>query len=313
MANTTSSMATTTPFLDVLPPELRTHIYTYLLVTPLPLKGLTARRSTQYDIHTAILRTNKQIYSEARHVFLGRNTFSVTSVPPVLIPSSSDESDEGLGSGAFEPPLQLKDLHLVRHLSIDLLYSYPHAVSKTANTGAQRYITNVSYLLSHLSPSMVKSLKITADTTTTTTATSSSSLSSSPISTSQPDALNIRTFLLPFHFADLTPRFSAAIACLTLDKIDLRFDFADMYFDFQVPRDVAGRGGLVGFAGQVLVKRGEIALRGISEDLGCEEQEEEEEEEEEGDEAVGKEKEVLEYEDERVGQREGTVVCDWVC
>jgi hypothetical protein len=67
-----------------------------------------------------------------------------------------------------------------------------------------------------------------------------------------------------------------------------------MVFDFQVPRDVAGRGGLVGFAGRVLVKRGEIALRGVLEELGCE---------------GGDELEVEDGEEEG----EGRVVCDWVC
>jgi hypothetical protein len=287
MADTTSTTTisdsatismTTTPFLDILPAELRTHIYTHLLTNPLPLKGPTARGESTYSIHTAILRTNKQIYSEARHIFFGRNTFSVSSVPPVIQPHSStsengSESDIDIGTGAFEPPLQLKDLHLVRHLSIDLLN---HA---NTDTSAQRYITNISYLLSHLDPSTVKSLTITADTNTP--------LSSPP--SLHPESLDIRTFLLPFHFADLTPRFRAAIANLKCETVAMRFEFADMVFDFEVPRDMAGRGGLVGFAGRVVVKRGEIALRGVLEDLGCEEIEEEG---------------VLE---------EGSVVCDWVC
>jgi hypothetical protein len=296
MADTTSSTTTTatTPFLDILPPELRTHIYTHLLVTPLPLKGLAARASTQYDIHTAILRTNKQIYSEARHVFFGRNTFSVTSVPPVLIDtnnSDQENEEEPLGSGAFEPPLQLKDLALVRHLHIDLLYSNPHAVSsRSTHTGAQRYITNLSYLLAHLSPATVQSLQITADTTSPSHASS--------VNTTTVETLDIRTFLLPFHFADLTPRFSHAIAALDIDHVDLRFDFGDMYFDFKVPTDVAGRGGLVGFAGQVLVKRGEIALRGIFEDL---------EECEVGGEGDGDEEEG------EMEEEEGKCVVDWVC
>jgi hypothetical protein len=286
----TSAMSTTTPFLDILPPELRTHIYTHLLTTPHPLKGLTARGQMTYGIHTAILRTNKQIYSEARHVFFGRNTFSVSSVP--LTPSaesseSSESSESPLGTGAFEPPLQLKDLSLVRHLSIDLLY--PNAAN---DTGAQRYITNISYLLSHLSPATVKSLTITADTASTSLL-NESECPSTTISAHEPP-LNIRTFLLPFHFADLTPRFACAIAALKIETLAMRFEFADMVFDFQVPRDVAGRGGLVGFAGRVLVKRGEIALRGVWEELGCEG----------GDE--------LEFED-GMEEEEGRVVCDWVC
>ncbi|KAK1913469.1 hypothetical protein P3342_005405 [Pyrenophora teres f. teres] len=64
--------ATRSPFLHVLPAELRLHIYTLLLVTPSPLKGPVARESTKYDLHTAILRTNKQIHAEARSIFFGK-------------------------------------------------------------------------------------------------------------------------------------------------------------------------------------------------------------------------------------------------
>ena len=169
MAKTTRS-----PFLDILPPELRLHIYTHLLVAPTSIKGPVARHETKYDLHTAILRTNKQIYHEARSVFFGKNTFYITSIPPT--PSSKDAIDdqqqEEEGSGAFEPPLQLTDLPLVRHLEVDLLY-YPTSMTtsldsrdgiwKPVCTGADRYTTSLAYLLSTVSPSLL-SLKICADT-----------------------------------------------------------------------------------------------------------------------------------------------------
>jgi hypothetical protein len=74
---------TRSPFLDILPPDLRLHIYTHLLVSPTPIKGPVARlhQAETYGLNTAILRTNKQIHDEARTVFLGRNTFSINSLP----------------------------------------------------------------------------------------------------------------------------------------------------------------------------------------------------------------------------------------
>ncbi|KAL6153288.1 hypothetical protein ACJBU6_08441 [Exserohilum turcicum] len=173
MASTTT---TRSPFLDVLPPELRLHIYSHLLVASSPLKGPVARQDTSYDLHTAILRTNKQIYHEARSIFFGRNTFYITSIPPSRPSTGSDEDaedhDEEEGSGAFEPPLQLRDLPLVRHLQVDLLY-YPKSMHTIRDrrsgiwipvcVGAQRYSTSLSFLLSAVETRLL-SLKLCADT-----------------------------------------------------------------------------------------------------------------------------------------------------
>ncbi|KUJ09575.1 uncharacterized protein LY89DRAFT_761184 [Mollisia scopiformis] len=67
-------------FLIMLPPEVRDMIYRYLLVkdtpiriTPLPHIPISRPRT----FHSAILRTNKKIYEEARSIFYSANLFVV--------------------------------------------------------------------------------------------------------------------------------------------------------------------------------------------------------------------------------------------
>ncbi|KAL6162431.1 hypothetical protein ACJQWK_11364 [Exserohilum turcicum] len=249
MASTTT---TRSPFLDVLPPELRLHIYSHLLVASSPLKGPVARQDTSYDLHTAILRTNKQIYHEARSIFFGRNTFYITSIPPSRPSTGSDEDaedhDEEEGSGAFEPPLQLRDLPLVRHLQVDLLY-YPKSMHTIRDrrsgiwipvcVGAQRYSTSLSFLLSAVETRLL-------------------SLKFSSWSKDHTARLEAQQMLTGFYMADANPLFRKALARLHIADIALHFDFPESYFDFLILRSVLCQQNLVELAGQVLALRSHI-------------------------------------------------------
>ena len=248
------------PFLGILPPCLRLQIYTHLLTTPVPIKGPTARQfqSETYNIHTSILRVSKQIHAEARHVFFGRNTFYINSLSPL---SDSDE----VGSGAFEPPLQLKDLALVRHLEVDLLY-YPETLRTTVGwegkgwqpvcPAAERYITSLSFLLGAVKESLI-SLKLAADVRSCTSSSTSD----------DEDALDVKKFLTGFHTASSNWRFQEAFSALSVKNVELRFDFAESCFDFVVEKEVLLESNLVHVAGQVLVARSEIRMRRALEEL----------------------------------------------
>ena len=263
------------PFLDILPAELRLHIYALLLVTPSPLKGPVARETTKYDLHTAILRTNKQIHAEARSIFFGKNTFYVTSIPP---PASADDGDDTEGSGAFEPPLQLRDLPLVRHLQVDVLY-YPRSMRRImdprtgiwrpVSAGAERYITSLSYLLGAVESSLL-SLKLCADTRRylDTTASDRGSDGHGGDSKGTTDRLAFQKMLTGFYMADADTLFRKTLAHLNVSDITLRFDFSEIYFDFTVMRHVLCQQSLVELAGQVLLMRTEIGTKAAMQDLG---------------------------------------------
>ncbi|EOA91049.1 uncharacterized protein SETTUDRAFT_54982, partial [Exserohilum turcica Et28A] len=261
---------TRSPFLDVLPPELRLHIYSHLLVASSPLKGPVARQDTSYDLHTAILRTNKQIYHEARSIFFGRNTFYITSIPPSRPSTGSDEDaedhDEEEGSGAFEPPLQLRDLPLVRHLQVDLLY-YPKSMHTIRDrrsgiwipvcVGAQRYSTSLSFLLSAVETRLL-SLKLCADTRRYIDESRVCGSSSSSSSNNHTARLEAQQMLTGFYMADANPLFRKALARLHIADIALHFDFPESYFDFLILRSVLCQQNLVELAGQVLALRSHI-------------------------------------------------------
>ncbi len=167
-------MATTYPrkrslFLNLLPIELRLSIYSHLLISATPIKGTLARESEKYIIHTTILRLNHQIYAEALPIFLGKNVFHITSIPST---PTADDPDSENGYSAFEPPLQLAHLPLIRHLEVDLLYYSHHALQTVPDPvhggwmprcrGAERYVTSLSYLLDGVKE--LKTLRICADT-----------------------------------------------------------------------------------------------------------------------------------------------------
>ncbi|KAE8853615.1 hypothetical protein HRS9122_00607 [Pyrenophora teres f. teres] len=265
--------ATRSPFLHVLPAELRLHIYTLLLVTPSPLKGPVARESTKYDLHTAILRTNKQIHAEARSIFFGKNTFYITSIPP---PASADDGDDTEGSGAFEPPLQLRDLPLVRHLQVDVLY-YPRCmrrimdprtgVWRPVSAGAERYITSLSYLLGAVESTLL-SLKLCADTRRYLDDMASDRRNDDGNSKGTTDRLAFQKMLTGFYMADADALFRKTLAQLNVRDITLRFDFSEIYFDFTVMRQVLCQQSLVELAGQVLLMRNEIRTKAAMLDLG---------------------------------------------
>ena len=280
--------ATHSPFLDVLPPELRLNIYSHLLVASTPLKGQLARKDKTYDLHTAILRTNRQIYYEARSVFFGKNTFYITSIPPTSSrtnqgPGGEDAGDDDVeGSGAFEPPLQLRDLPLVRHLEIDLLY-YPKTmltvqdrrtgIWKPVCVGAQRYSTSLSYLLSAVETRLL-SLKLCADARrymddarpsdhaiSNTNSNHSTSTTNTTNSKDHDDRLQTQRLLTGFYMADANPLFRKALARLHIADMALHFDFPESYFDFVVVKKVLCRQNLVELAGQVLNVRNDIRLK----------------------------------------------------
>jgi len=242
------------PFLT-LPPDLRLKIYTYILVSRIPIKGPSARQSTTYDIHTAILRVNKQIHSEARHVFFGLNTFHITSSP----------GGDGEGEGAFEPPLQLKDLGLVRRLVVDLVY-WPRAGRKEGEEwvqrrGAERYVTSLAFVLSAAKQSLT-SLQLLGDARPYTTP------SPSPQNEESPNPLDLKSFLTPFRAASHSRHFQSALAALKIENVGVRFEFAEMWFDFCVRRDALEEWSLEWLAAQVLVKRCEVGIWGVVEELG---------------------------------------------
>jgi hypothetical protein len=268
------------PSFLALPPHLRHTIYTHLLVSPLPLRGPTARQYLEEstDIHTAILRVSKQIHAEARCVFFGMNTFAVNAVGGGCGIGNGNRAEEGEeeGSGAFEPPLQLKDVPLIRNLNIDLLY-WPRNTEAKDYNGAQRYATNLSHLLTQLKSSL-QSLTLTADARPFTTPESS---------------LDHRRFLSSFHAASTNPHFQSALSSLPLKKVGVRFEFEEMWFDFTVQKEVLVGGGLVWLAGQVLVKRVEIGLGVCADEIEeVEMMEEEVEMNVEGMEAVSREVEI---------------------
>ncbi|OAL49805.1 hypothetical protein IQ07DRAFT_567186 [Pyrenochaeta sp. DS3sAY3a] len=266
---------TNSPFLDLLPPEMRLYIYSFLLVTPQPIKGTIARQDAKYNLHTAILRTNRQINDEARSVFFGKNTFCISSVPPAPSTTSvrnaafnsEDQEEEDTGSGAFEPPLQLRDLPLVRHLEIDLLY-YPRSLRTTWSAadggwkptcvGAERYIASLFYILRCVESSLL-SLSLCADMRPY-SASRTPELEDPPLSPTK--------LLTGFHAADTSPRFKAALAALPIDIIPLRFDFPESHFDFCVEKRVLLRESLVFLAGQVLLARSEIRLKALLGEMG---------------------------------------------
>jgi hypothetical protein len=247
------------PFLDILPAELRLRIYEQLLVSQEPLRGPVARQDTKYGLHTAILRTNKQIHSEALPIFLGKNTFYITSVQPL---SSYDNEDEEEGSGAFEPPLQLTSLPLIRHLEIDLSY-YPSTLRTTTGqrtgvwrpmcVGAERYIISLSYLLGAVRKNLL-SLKLCADTRR--------------YVEEEEASLDTKNLLTGPHIADSSSRFRKALSDLSVQHISLHYDFPESCFDFTVEMDVLCRQSLVDITGQVLIARSAIKLKSAMWELG---------------------------------------------
>jgi hypothetical protein len=274
-APTTTTTTTHSPFLD-LPPELRLRIYTHLLVAPDPLTGPHARRTTTYSLHTSIFRVNRQVHLEARTVFLGKNTFRITSIPPAGLDTDS---------GAFEPPLQPKDLPLIRSLEVDMLY-YASGPLQTvpgprlgwapACKAAERYVSSVTHLLWFVRPSLLR-LRFVADARVYASADSDSDAETD-------DALDVKKLLTAFHIAEGNPRFNALLAHMPLVcHIPVSFLFPESFYAGTLRGGAdATDSSLFLLACQVVLARSEGRVRALLERMeggaGVEGEEGEEEE-----------------------------------
>jgi hypothetical protein len=267
-ATTTTAPTTRTthsPFLDLLPPELRLRIYTHLLVAPDPLTGPHARRTTTYSLHTSILRVNRQVYLEARTVFFGKNTFRITSIPPAGLDTDS---------GAFEPPLQPKDLPLIRSLEVDMLY-YAAGTLQTvpgprlgwapACKAAERYVSSVTHLLGFVRPSLLR-LSFVADARVYATADTDGDADAD-------DALDVKKLLTAFHVAEGNPRFNALLAQMPLVRhIPVSFLFPESFYAGTLRCGAGADAGaadssLFLLACQVVLARSEVRVRALLETL----------------------------------------------
>ncbi|KAH9864902.1 hypothetical protein IAQ61_008847 [Plenodomus lingam] len=265
-----SAASSRSPFLN-LPPELRQRIYMNLLTTPSPILGPIARGSQTYSIHTSILRVSRHINAEARPIFFSQNTFVITSMP------SSSEDDLVSGAGAFEPPLQLKDLPLVRKLEIDVLF-YPKVLRVLEGRkyggwspvceAAERYVGSLVGVLGAVEKSLL-SLRLSADTRRYTAVALPSpqkqkeeGKKEAKAGEEQEDGLDFRKILTGFHMLDRNPRFREVQGKLALvPTISLHFDFIDCSFDFEIERSVLCNQRFAELAGQVLMKRNDIQAR----------------------------------------------------
>lgn len=270
MAPTTKS-----PFLDMLPPELRLRVYDYLLVAEQPMKGVTARQHTRYGLDTKILRVNKQIHAEARNAFFGKNTFYITSLP-----STSSDSDLE-GSGAFEPPLQARDLPLIRHLEIDPLYYPKHLKTSPAVGGwkplcpaADRYIMNLTHLLGFVKATLL-SLRFTADTRRYASFSDevfgALAADGGDDEEALDDALDVKKVLTAFHVIEGNARFRCAVADLVaVRSVGVAFVFPESEFNYVVEKGELCKRGLLFLACQTVFARSEIKIKamleGFSED-----------------------------------------------
>ncbi|KAH7075958.1 hypothetical protein BKA63DRAFT_443256 [Paraphoma chrysanthemicola] len=262
-------------YLLSIPPEIRSQIYTYLLTSPLPLKGPNTRKYTgeKYDIHTSILRTSQQLHAEARHVFFGRNTFHITSLPHQNPSPETDDDDQG--SGAFEPPLQLKDLPLVRSLQLDLVY-WPRRLRthtgsdglgwRPLSIGAERYVSSLSFVLGAVKESLVR-LKFVGDVRPYMYQDVAMGEVDGKDAADEDEGLDVKKMLTGFHVADTNARFRSALGEVKVAEVGMRCEFLDSYFEFGVEKDVVLRSGLVYLIGQVLIARSEARMNAVLREL----------------------------------------------
>ncbi|KAH7090186.1 hypothetical protein FB567DRAFT_558505 [Paraphoma chrysanthemicola] len=272
-------------YLLSIPPEIRSQIYIYILTSSLPLKGPNARKFTgeTYDIHTSILRTSQQIHAEARHVFFSRNTFHITSLPHQHPSPETDDDDQG--SGAFEPPLQLKDLPLVRSLQLDLVYWPRRLRTHTGSDGlgwrplsisAERYVSSLSFVLGAVKESLVR-LKFVGDVRPYMYQdVAMGEADGKDAAEDEDEGLDVKKMLTGFHVADTNSRFRSALGEVKVAEVGMRCDFLDSYFEFGVEKDVVLRSGLVYLVGQVLIARSEARMNAVLRELEVKEGDEEE-------------------------------------
>src|SRR5690242_16569083 len=267
------------PLLDMLPPELRLRIYDYLLVADQPLKGVAARRNTRYGLDTKILRVNKQIHAEARNAFFGKNTFYITSLPS----QSDDDLD---GSGAFEPPLQARDLPLIRHLEIDPLF-YPKKLKTEPGVGgwkpicpaAERFIMNLTHLLGFVKSTLL-SLSFTADTRPYANFSDEMFGALASDDESLDDSLDVKKVLTAFHVIEGNVRFRNAMSNLVaVRNVAVAFAFPESDFNYKVEKTELCNRGLLFLACQTVFARSEIKIKAMLDGLSEDELNEAEEDE----------------------------------
>ncbi|KAF1929410.1 uncharacterized protein M421DRAFT_19549, partial [Didymella exigua CBS 183.55] len=263
---------TSSPFLDSLPPELRLRIYGYLLVSAQPLKGPIARQGMRYNLDTKILCANKQIYAEARAVFFSKNTFYISSSSPPALSSSSSSLE---GSGAFEPPLQAKDLPLIRHLEIDPLY-YPTQLTTQPGPGgwkpvcpaAERYITTLTHVLSFVGRSLL-SLSFKADTRPYAGFADDVFGALAGLDDGAEETLDVRKVLTGFHAIERNARFREAVRELeAVRTVAVSFFFPESDFHFVIEKGELCRHGLLFLASQTIFARSEIKIKALLEGMG---------------------------------------------
>ena len=257
----------------MLPPELRLHIYDYLLIANEPLKGISARRSQKYGLDTKIMRVNRQIHAETRNAFFAKNTFHVTAMP-------NQTNDDVEGSGAFEPPLQVKDLVLIRHLEIDPLY-YPKKLRTEPSVGgwkpicpaAERYIMNLTHLLTFVKSTLL-SLSFKTDTRPYASFSGEvfSTLLSDDDESLDEDSLDVKKVLTAFHAIQSNVRFTKAISELAMVKsVPVDFAFPESDFKFNIEKNELCKRGLLFLTCQVIFARSEIKIKAMLEEFGDDE------------------------------------------
>jgi hypothetical protein len=248
-------------FLDKLPPELRLTIYEYLVISPSPLKGKTARKANEKTgMNLNILRVNRQIHKEALPLFYGKNTFYVSSIPdspPSTTQISAPEKQLELGLlGTFDPPLPRSNWSLIRHLTINMLYLPETLVSepsadgigwKPIDPGATAYISLLVSLLQNCT-SRLLSLTLVADV---------------------PTEFDAKKCLVSFFMCDANISFSSALANLginehgregLLKKVFLAFEFPDCYLRMSVEPVVFMKKSILLLACQVMLCQSQVRV-----------------------------------------------------
>ena len=148
---------------------------------------------------------------------------------------------------------------------VDLVY-WPRAKRKEGEEwvqkrGAERYVTSLAFVLSAAKQSLT-SLQLLGDARPYTTP------SPSPQNEESPSPLDLASFLIPFRLASHNRLFRSALAALKIENIGVRFEFAEMWFDLRVRRDALEEWSLEWLAAQVLVKRCEVGIGRVVEELG---------------------------------------------
>ncbi|KAF2712744.1 hypothetical protein K504DRAFT_427335 [Pleomassaria siparia CBS 279.74] len=253
-------------FMDTLPPELRLGVYEYLVVSPSPLRGKTARKeSDKAGLDLAILRVNRQIHDEALALFYGKNTFYISSMPrdqlpPTDLSTPADTAAKGpaLHVAEFDPPLPFSRWPMIRHLTINLLYLPKTLISesgrngvgwKPVDLGAAAYISRLVALLMACTRGLL-SLKLAAEV---------------------PTSFCAKKCLVSFFMCDRNDSFAHTLAAFGLYKkvqiIPLIFDFPDCYFKIKVKPGVFLEKSILLLACQVMLCQSQVRVKALLEDF----------------------------------------------